>query len=932
MGKTLILIDGHALAFRQYYALERTNMQTSDNVQTWAVYGFFKAIFDLLENKNINPDSLVVTFDVSRHTFRTDMYEDYKGQREAMPDSLHQQLGYICEGLKAFNIPIYTKEGFEADDLIGTISKKASEKGDKTYILTGDQDSFQLIDKEGLTQVLIPYGGKLIQYNWDKVFEKWGVYPNQVIDYKALRGDVSDNIPGVKGIGEKTAQKLLAQYQTLENILTDCENLTPPSVKTKLCEGKEMALLSQKLATIIRDVDIDFDFESAKIELPKMEEALAFLKKYQLNSFIRNVDKIMGAFNKGENVSQIQAQPQKAEQSTLFKVSKQSQTADGTMQLGLFADVAKDIVNDKALSYEKEIFNEDISLLVSKIKEEKVFALDIVSNFKNAINTEIIALTVALSDKVYYIPYSEKATLALKEILEDESIKKITYDGKDNINILKNVGVDLKGINFDVTLASYIKNPANKHELDVQALNFLNYIMENMPDSVRVKKDVYDYKRAMEDELFRYSSDRAFVTLRLSEYWKENLDEKELKLLSNFEVPLLYVLADMEFDGVSLDKDYLRELSEEMDAEIKSYEEKIYQIAGETFNINSPKQVSEILFDKLEIKGKGKKQKKSTGAEVLEELAEEHEICRYILEVRKYAKLKNTYTDSLPELIDKDERVHTTYNQTVTTTGRLSSSNPNLQNIPTRTKEGNKLRACIIPRDKDNNLILSADYSQIELRLLAHVSKDENLIEAFRTNHDVHTITASKVFNVPVEEVTKEMRYKSKAVNFGIIYGQTKYGLAKALDISANEAQDFIDKYFMTYPRVHDYMENTVAFAISHGYVETIFGRKRYVQNELSSPNHMIREFGKRAAINQPLQGTAADLIKLAMIETYKELNNHKLKSKMIMQVHDELVIEVQKEEQNEVREIVVKAMELNQPLAIPLKVDVNLGKTWQEQ
>ena len=935
MGKTLILIDGHALAFRQYYALERTNMQTSDNLQTWAVYGFFKAIFDLLENKNINPDSLVVTFDVSRHTFRTDMYDDYKGQREAMPDSLHQQLGYICEGLKAFNIPIYTKEGFEADDLIGTISKMASEKGDKTYILTGDQDSFQLIDKEGLIQVLIPYGGKLIQYDWEKVFEKWGVYPNQVIDYKALRGDVSDNIPGVKGIGEKTAQKLLAQYQTLENILTDCENLTPPSVKTKLCEGKDMALLSQKLATIIRNVDIDFDFESAKVELPNMEESLAFLRKYQLNSFIKNIDKIMRAFNKGEKIETIQQKPQQSQpqsqptQQSLFETPQLTQNADGSMQLGLFSDVAKDIVNDKSLAYEKEILKDDISSLVSKIKGEKVFALDIVSNFKNAINSEIIALTFALKDKVYYVPSNEKVLSDLKEIFEDENIKKITYNGKDNINILKNIGISLDGIEFDVTLASYIKNPANKHDLDVQALNFIGYIMENMPDSIKVKKDVYDYKRAMEDELFRFSSDRAFVTFELAKYWKENLDEKELKLLSDFEIPLLYVLADMEFVGVSMDKDYLQELSKEMEAEIKDYEEKIYQIAGETFNINSPKQVSEILFDKLELKGK--KKKKSTGAEVLEELAEEHEICKYILEVRKYAKLKNTYTDSLPELIDRDERVHTTYNQTVTTTGRLSSSNPNLQNIPTRTKEGNKLRACIIPRDREN-LILSADYSQIELRLLAHVSKDENLIEAFRTNHDVHTITASKVFGVPVEEVTKEMRYKSKAVNFGIIYGQTKYGLAKALGISANEAQDFIDRYFMTYPRVYSYMENTVAFALSHGYVETIFGRKRYVQNELSSPNHMIREFGKRAAINQPLQGTAADLIKLAMIETYRQLNNHNLKSKMVMQVHDELVIEVQKEEQDEVKEIVVKAMELNQPLAIPLKVDVNLGRTWQEQ
>ena len=527
MGKTLILIDGHALAFRQYYALERTNMQTSDNIQTWAVYGFFKAIFDLLENKNINPDSLVVTFDVSRHTFRTDMYDDYKGQREAMPDSLHQQLGYICEGLKAFNIPIYTKEGFEADDLIGTISKMASEKGDKTYILTGDQDSFQLIDKEGLIQVLIPYGGKLIQYDWEKVFEKWGVYPNQVIDYKALRGDVSDNIPGVKGIGEKTAQKLLAQYQTLENILTDCENLTPPSVKTKLCEGKDMALLSQKLATIIRNVDIDFDFESAKVELPNMEESLAFLRKYQLNSFIKNIDKIMRAFNKGEKIETIQQKPQQSQpqsqptQQSLFETPQLTQNADGSMQLGLFSDVAKDIVNDKSLAYEKEILKDDISSLVSKIKGEKVFALDIVSNFKNAINSEIIALTFALKDKVYYVPSNEKVLSDLKEIFEDENIKKITYNGKDNINILKNVGISLDGIEFDVTLASYIKNPANKHDLDVQALNFIGYIMENMPDSIKVKKDVYDYKRAMEDELFRFSSDRALVTFELSKYWKD---------------------------------------------------------------------------------------------------------------------------------------------------------------------------------------------------------------------------------------------------------------------------------------------------------------------------------------------------------------------------------------------------------------------------
>lgn len=940
MAKTLILIDGHALAFRQYYALERTNMQTSDNVQTWAVYGFFKAIFDLLDNKTINADSLAVTFDVSRHTFRTDMYEEYKGQREAMPDSLHDQLGYICEGLEAFGIPVYTKEGFEADDLIGTISKNASELGYKTYILTGDQDSFQLIDKKGFTKVLIPYGGKLIQYDWDKVFEKWGVYPNQVIDYKALRGDVSDNIPGVKGIGEKTAQNLLAKYQTLDAVLADCENLTPPSVKTKICDGKEMALLSQKLATIIRDVDINFDFAEAQLALPEMDDVITFLKKYQLNSFMKNIDKIIKRFSKNglkrENIektcknTEVEKQQFVAEQSQIKSDNKEDNS--GVVQLGLFS-TAQEIINDNSIEYEKKLVKDNFECVIDVLKKEKLFALDIVSNYDNAVENEIIAFSFAVDRKVFYVPYSEKVLEQFKEIFEDGAIEKITYDGKNSINVLRCNGINLKGIKSDVVLSDYVKNPANKHELDVQSLNYLNYLMKNMPDSVQVKKGVFNYKKAMENELFEYSSDRAYVTLELYKYFTENLDEKEKKLLKDFEVPLLYVLADMEYEGVSIDTEYLNKLSSDMSKEIEQLEEKIYEIAGERFNVNSPKQVSEILFDKLQLKGKGKKQKKSTGAEVLEELAEEFEICKFLLEDRKYSKLKNTYTDALPELVSKkDNRIHTTYNQTVTTTGRLSSSNPNLQNIPARTKEGNKLRAAIIPKDKDHNLILSADYSQIELRLLAHVSQDKNLIEAFKSDTDVHTLTASKVFNVEVDKVTKEMRYKSKAVNFGIIYGQTKYGLAKALGISAYEAQDFIDKYFRTYPKVSDYMENTVEFALSHGYVETIFGRKRYVQNELTSPNHMIREFGKRAAINQPLQGTAADLMKLAMIETYKNLNENNLKSKMIMQVHDEIVIEVYENEEDIVKELVVKSMELNQPLEIPLKVDVNLGKTWQEQ
>ena len=692
MAKTLILIDGHALAFRQYYALERTNMQTSDNVQTWALYGFFKAIFDLLDNKTINADSLAVTFDVSRHTFRTEMYEDYKGQREAMPDSLHEQLGYICEGLEAFGVPVYTKEGFEADDLIGTISKKASDLGYKTYILTGDQDSFQLIDKPGFTKVLIPHGGKLIQYDWDKVYEKWGVYPNQVIDYKALRGDVSDNIPGVKGIGEKTAQSLLAKYKTLDAVLADCENLTPPSVKTKLCDGKDMALLSQKLATIIRDVDINFDFAEAKLALPEMENVLTFLKKYQLNSFMKNIDKIIKRFSKNglkrnglEKICDKEnTENPKQNEKTAYQEKRKEENSD-IVQLGLFS-TAQELINDKDSVYDKILVKDNFEEVAELLKQEKSFALDIVSNFDNAVENEIIAFSIALDKKDYYIPHSDSVLEYFKEIFEDENIKKQTFDGKNNINVLRCKGIELKGIQTDVVLADYVKNPAGKHEIDVQALNYLDYLMKNMPDAIQVRKGIFDYKRAMESELFDYSSDRAYVTLELSKYWAEHLEEKELKILNDIESQLLYVLADMEYTGVSIDIKYLYELSMEMAKEIEVLEEKIYEIAGERFNVNSPKQVSEILFDKLQLKKKGKKQKKSTSAEVLEDLAEEFEICKFLLEDRKYSKLKNTYTDTLPELVSrKDNRLHTTYNQAVTTTGRLSSSNPNLQNIPART-------------------------------------------------------------------------------------------------------------------------------------------------------------------------------------------------------------------------------------------------------
>ena len=882
--KTLILIDGHALAFRQYYALERTAMKNSENQPTWAVYGFFKAIFDLLAK--IKPDFIAVAFDVGRQTFRVEKYEEYKANREAMPDTLRCQIGTIVEGLQAFDIPIYTKEGFEADDVIGTISRIASESGNNTLILTGDQDSFQLIDKEGTVKVLIPTKGELLEYDWNRVYEKLGVYPNQITDYKGLRGDTSDNIPGIRGIGEKTAQKLLSRYPHLEELLADCENIPEKAVKEKICTQKEIAVLSKDLATIIRDVDVNFDINSATVTLPSLDKVSEFLRRMQFYTFIKNIDKILSSFNsdevpEGENLS-LFAQPSVGAQQNLFTQAIRQTVDDNDFEF-VYAD--ENSVNEILKS-------ERIGIRFSQ-KEGQLTGCAI-SNGKN-----------------YF--FKSELLPSLKPIIENANIKKVGYDSKSDYHLLLNNGFSPKGLEYDVLLSSYVKDPNRKHTLDAQALDFLNHIMTST------------------DDTDKYLADEAYTIFKLYDYWQKALDEKEQKLVKEIEIPLTVVLAKMEHTGVAIDCEYLKELSSYMTEKLAELEDIIFQLAGEPFNINSPKQVAEVLFDKLEIKSK-KKKSRSTGAEVLEELSDEYEICGYILEHRKFSKLKSTYTDVLPTLISKrDGRIHTTYNQALTVTGRLSSSNPNLQNIPIRTEEGNKIRSAFCAADKENSLIMSADYSQIELRLLAHVSGDENLIHAFKSGEDVHTMTASKVFGVDLENVTKDMRRKAKAVNFGIVYGQSKYGLAKSIGISNAEAQEFIDKYFEHYPKVKEYMTNEVQFVNEHGYVETMFGRKRYLASELASPNYQIREFAQRAAINQPLQGSAADLIKMAMIEVEKRLEEKRLKTKMIMQVHDELVFEVPKEELETVKALVLDAMELNQPLKVPLELDINCGTSWRE-
>ncbi len=949
--KTLILIDGHALAFRQFFALERTNMRTSSGVPTWAVFGFFKAIFDLLKNRKLKPDAICVAFDVSHDTFRVEKYPEYKANREAMPDSMRTQMDLIYEGLDAFNIPIYTKHGYEADDVIGTISKKACELGHKVLILTGDQDAFQLIDKDGCVKVIIPAKGDLNEYDWNKVYEKIGVYPDQIVDYKSLRGDSSDNIPGVKGIGEKSAIKLLAQFGHLQNIIEHSDDIVERNIKTCFCSNIETARLSYFLATIVRDLDIDFDFASAKIDLPDLARVTAFLKKMQFFSFLKNIDSILSSFDR-ESKTDLSVLP--ASSIMMYQTEQR--------QLGLFSEAVKAEINKVSFDFESKLITDsaDLDELANILKSKKVFAFRTEGDIKSAVNGTLFGIAIAYNDnfsaddrirfedndnitKTFYIPIEhyidnhlkqEDVIKVLKPLFEDENIKKITHDAKVEHNFLLTQGINVKGIIFDTLLASYVKDSSRTHSLDIQSIENVDHVMSDIVPISRASKTNTTILSVSIEKALVFVSDILSTIFELTKFWINRLDANELKILYDMEVPLAVVLANMEYDGISVDVDYLNALSKSMTDSLRSVEFKIYKIAGEAFNVASPKQVSEILFDKLHITPvkKRTKTKYSTSAAVLEELAEEHEIARLILQSRKYAKLKSTYTDALPELISPvDGRIHTTYNQTTTATGRLSSSRPNLQNIPVRTEEGNKIRKAFIPKDRENAVIMSADYSQIELRLLAHVSGDEHLIEAFKSGEDIHTITASKVFDVPMSKVTREMRYKAKAVNFGIVYGQSKYGLAKALNIQISDAENFINRYFATYPNVKKYMEEMVETVSEKGYVETIFGRKRYLKGELSSSNGMVRDFAKRAAINHPMQGTAADLIKMAMVDLDNKMHSHNLKSKLIIQVHDELVLEVYKDELEIVKKLVHESMELHQPLAVPLVVDVSVGETWQE-
>lgn len=948
--KNLILVDGHALAFRSFHAFERTRMQTSKNEPTWAVFGFFKAIFDLLKNKNIKIEGLAVAFDVSHQTFRVQKYEQYKANRTSMPDELRSQIKLIVEGLEAFNIPIFTKEGFEADDIIGSIVEKNKNSDVNILILTGDKDSFQLIDPKGAVKVLIFQPGGIIEYGWESVFKKVGVYPDQIIDFKALSGDTSDNIPGIKGIGPKTASDLLQKYQDIENIYNNIDSISQKSLKTKLLEGKESAFLSRFLATIDRNVDINFDLNCTRMQIANPKKPIEFFKRLQFYGFVKNIDEIFSYFNSNTTVFE---KKEKYLQTQLCLDFHQNRVESVEFLDQIFyEDFQKTIVENQKQCEEMFAKLEKQSLVsfwFAPSKADDAFNSEIVCfscGFDSSLMFENSKILKGKKDshiETFFVNFSnlnctkiERKMILdqLKSVLENKNIKKSIFDAKFAINLLTRNSINLEGVVFDPVLASYVNNPSRRHDLNIQSQENLDFLIKSKDEFLGKGKNALTFENAPCKSLQDFCLNNTIATLKLTNFWTENFDEANFKILNDIELPLTFVLAKMEQNGVKIDTSYLSTLNEAMCHEIGKLENEIFELAGESFNVNSPKKVGEILFDKLNLKTKSRQTSKhSTNAKVLEELAINYPIAQKIMDHRHLMKLKNTYIDALPLLIDRfDGRIHTTFNQTIAATGRLTSTNPNLQNIPIRTNLGAKIRKAFISDKPLYEKLLCADYSQIELRLLAHLSGDENLIEAFKHNQDVHASTASKIYGVSIANVTKEMRRQAKAVNFGIVYGQTKFGLSQALGISQKEAQSFIDKYFQTYPKVKEYMDESIKKAKEKGYCETMFSRKRFLSNELSSSNRQIQEFAQRAAINSPLQGSASDLIKIAMIDLDKKLQKSNLKSKLILQVHDELVVEVYKDELEIVKKLVEEAMLLNQPLKVPLVVDIDIGESWMKE
>jgi DNA polymerase-1 len=935
--KHLLIIDGHALVFRSYYALFTTGMKTKDGVPSWAVYGFTKAVFDTI--KSYQPDYLIVTFDTGEPTFRHHLYDLYKANRAKAPDDFVIQMPFINEIVEALEIPVFQMVGFEADDLIGTLSRQASEKGIEVGIITGDQDLLQLTDDENISVFLPQKGSDIKRFGKAEVIEKYGVTPKQFIDFKAIKGDSSDNIPGISGIGEKGALKLLLEYDSLENIYNNIDKMKANKQREYLINDKENAFLFQKLVTIERFVPIEIDLEKCKTQIHDKSNIERVLNKLNFRTMVSTLPKLFSSL--------------KHEQSNLEKNSSEDEGDDlwfdfndqehGQAKLELNLKIIKNI--------------DELKSLVDDLNSLPYFSIDLETTGLISLNTEIVGISISHDKNVeekkaakfntFYIPLQhidsenldiDETIKILKPVLENEKVLKIGHNLKYEINVFSLYGINLNGIKDDTYIASYVLNPSSNHGLKDLAKSCFHYFMTEISELIGKGKTQITMKEVTAEKAADYAGADAAVTLELSFFLREKMkysEENITKLYEEIELPLVKVLADMEEAGIKVDQKHLDDLSKRLTDLAANIEARVYVLAGKTFNINSPKQMSQVLFDDLKISPKGVKKNKnssySTDAGVLEKLAGEYEIVNHILEYRQIMKIKSTYADSLSSIINsKTGKIHTSFNQAITTTGRLSSSDPNLQNIPIKSELGKEIRKAFVISD-ENHILITADYSQIELRLLAHYTQDPAFLDAFNNNKDIHAKTISDILGIDLSLVTPDMRRIGKTVNFGIIYGQTAYGLSEGLKIPVREASEIIKKFNEKYTSIVKYTEEMVHFAEEHGYVKTLFGRQRYIP-DIGSTNRAMREFAKRTAINTPLQGTAADLIKIAMIKVDKALKDAGLKTKMLLQVHDELVFEAPIEEKEIATNLIKNVMESVSPeITVPLDVSVHDGNSWIE-
>ena len=921
-SKNLFLLDAYALIYRGYYAFIKNPRINSKGTDTSAILGFMNSLFEIIRTQN--PDYLAVAFDKGGSVTRSEMFEEYKSNRDKTPEPILVAIPYIKKILEGMKIPILEKEGFEADDIIGTVAKDAEENNFKVYMVTPDKDFAQLVSHNIFLCKPARMGNSMEVWGVDEVKDKFEVEsPDQVIDYLGMMGDSVDNIPGLPGVGDKTAKKFIKQYGSLENLLQNAHEVTG-KLGEKITENKELGVLSKKLAKIILDVPIDYNLDEFKLSDPDKEIVLKVFDELEFRRIKETFFKIFGT-----NSNQLEEKGAEVVQGDLF-----SETYN--------LESNKDSLNGSKSIYQRIESFEELKLLVEKMMKQEIVAFDTETEGLNALETDIVGISFSWQKGIgYYLPVKnnksvhEKSFEILKPFFESTEIIKVGHNIKFDIQVLHKYNVKVSSPIYDTMVAHYLINPDMRHNLDTLSESYLNYSPISIESLIGKKgKNQISMRDVSIDKITDYASEDADITLQLKSVFDKEIKVNNLgKIFYDIEIPMINVLSEMETEGIKIDTSYLEKLDKEFEEDLEKLKKEIFKKSGEEFNLNSPKQLGEILFDKLKLVSKPKKTKTgqySTSEEVLSSLANDHKIIEDILEWRSLDKLQNTYVKSLPnEVSSLTNRVHSSFNQTVTTTGRLSSNNPNLQNIPIRTANGQKIRRAFIPRGSDY-ILMAADYSQIELRVIASMSNEKNMIDAFVNNQDIHTMTASKIYNVDPENVTREQRGNAKTVNFGIIYGVSAFGLSQQTDLNRSESKVMIDNYFLNYPGLKKYMSDQIDFARNNGYVETIMGRRRYLQN-INSQNNMLRSSSERNAINAPIQGSAADIIKIAMININSELKKQSLKSKMLLQVHDELVFDVHKSEKDQIKDIVKTTMESAVKLKVPLKIDLEFGKNWLE-